>query len=142
MSYVDSYFEKVVKVLKVEGRGEEKYSEDSGSLCGYHREKKAHTFLRNSSYLEYSHRRFQQGGEFYAYDGILDLALSVVNGTLRTTFVERLHGYAKVVADYHELKGGKTTTIISNSGIDAVPIEMAMIAKDRGMNVIILTFNS
>ena len=63
----------------------------------------------------------------------------MVNGALRATFVERLHGYAKVVADYYDLKEGETITIISNSGINAAPIEMTMIAKDRGMKVIVLT---
>jgi len=82
---------------------------------------------------------FNRGGELYAYNGILDPALSVVNGALRTTFVERLHGYAKVVADYYDLKEGETIVIVSNSGINAVPIEMAMEAKKRGMNTIGVT---
>ncbi|MHA1860047.1 MAG: sugar isomerase domain-containing protein [Candidatus Asgardarchaeia archaeon] len=140
MSYVDSYFEKVVELLKIVREEEKGNIVKAAEVFAdtIERRKPIHFFATGHTQNTVIDV-FNRGGEFYAYNGILDPALSVVNGALRTTFVERLHGYAKVVADYYDLKEGEAITIISNSGINAVPIEMAMIAKDRGMKVIVLT---
>ena len=52
---------------------------------------------------------------------------------------ERLEGLAKYIIARYDLRPGGTIAIISNSGINPVPIEMARIASDAGMKVIAIT---
>jgi uncharacterized phosphosugar-binding protein len=56
-----------------------------------------------------------------------------------TSQMERLQGYAQVIADAQPMKAGDVAIVISTSGRNAVPIEMAMAARARGLKVIALT---
>lgn len=53
--------------------------------------------------------------------------------------VERLEGAAALILGHYRLRAGSTIIVISNSGINAVPIEAAMIAKDAGLTVAAIT---
>mgnify|MGYP003643508589 CR=1 FL=1 len=60
-------------------------------------------------------------------------------GPASSTKLERLPGLARVVFEQHDLRPGEVLTIVSNSGKNAVPIEMALLARGRGMKTIALT---
>jgi uncharacterized phosphosugar-binding protein len=52
---------------------------------------------------------------------------------------ERLEGLAKFILARYELRSDSVLAIISNSGINPVPIEMTMLAKESGVTVIGIT---
>lgn len=52
---------------------------------------------------------------------------------------ERLEGMAKYIFSRYELRPASVLAVISNSGINPVPIEMAMIGKSGGFKVIAIT---
>src|SRR5258707_6230310 len=52
---------------------------------------------------------------------------------------ERIEGVARFIVARYELRPGSVIAIISNSGINAVPIEMALLAKDAGLTTIAVT---
>lgn len=52
---------------------------------------------------------------------------------------ERIEGIAKVIAGRYDLQAGSVMIVISNSGINPVPIEMAMLSKEAGQTVIAIT---
>jgi uncharacterized phosphosugar-binding protein len=52
---------------------------------------------------------------------------------------ERIEGVAKIILGRYDLRPGSVIFIISNSGINAVPIEMATLCKDSGLTVIAVT---
>ncbi len=52
---------------------------------------------------------------------------------------ERLEGMAKIIASRFDLTAGSVLIVISNSGINAVPIEMAMLGKELGLTVTAIT---
>lgn len=56
-----------------------------------------------------------------------------------TSKIERLEGYAEVILDYTPIREGDVLIVVSVSGRNAVPIEMAKVAKERGVKVIAVT---
>lgn len=56
-----------------------------------------------------------------------------------TSRIERLQGYAEIVLDYTPIRAGDVLIVVSVSGRNAIPIEMAKIAKERGIKVIAVT---
>ncbi len=56
-----------------------------------------------------------------------------------TSAIERLEGYAEVLLDNHPIEKGDVLIVVSVSGRNAVPIEMAKIASERGIKVIGVT---
>jgi len=56
-----------------------------------------------------------------------------------STSIERTHGYAKAVLDNQPVQEGDVLILVSVSGRNVVPVEMAQEAKNRGMKVIGLT---
>lgn len=62
-----------------------------------------------------------------------------VNPARLTSGIERLEGYAKVVLDAYPIDTGDVLILVSVSGRNAVPIEMAKEAVARGIKVIGVT---
>jgi uncharacterized phosphosugar-binding protein len=52
---------------------------------------------------------------------------------------ERVEGVAKYLISRYEIQAGSVMGIISNSGINPIPIEMAMIGKAGGLTMIAIT---
>ena len=53
--------------------------------------------------------------------------------------VERLSGFAATLLAHYDLQAGDVMIIVSNSGINHLPIEIALESKTRGLTVIGLT---
>lgn len=56
-----------------------------------------------------------------------------------TSQIERLEGYAEIVLDHTPIRAGDVLIVVSVSGRNAVPIEMAKVAHERGVKVIAVT---
>ncbi len=57
----------------------------------------------------------------------------------KSSALERLPGYAKAILDLYPVEENDVFLIISNSGRNSAPVEMAMEAKKRGAKVICIT---
>jgi uncharacterized phosphosugar-binding protein len=52
---------------------------------------------------------------------------------------ERLSGYGAVLLGHYDLQPGDVIVVISNSGINPLPVEIAIECKERGLTVIAIT---
>lgn len=71
--------------------------------------------------------------------GILPGELMLHEKLNKSTYLERLEGYADILLNLYGVGEGDTIVIISNSGRNSVPVEMALGARARGANVIAIT---
>jgi uncharacterized phosphosugar-binding protein len=62
-----------------------------------------------------------------------------VHPTTMSSAIERLDGYGKMLLDTHPIKAGDVLILVSVSGRNAVPVELAQLAKERGIQVIGVT---
>lgn len=81
---------------------------------------------------------FHRAGGLMAVNAMLDPNLTAF-GTLQAGLVERTEGYAAVVLASFDVRPGEVVVVVSNSGINPVPIELAMEAKALGARVIAVT---
>lgn len=70
---------------------------------------------------------------------ILTSELTLVEHPTKSTFIERLPGYAEILIELYGVSEGDVVIIASNSGRNAYPVEMALSAKKLGAHVIALT---
>jgi uncharacterized phosphosugar-binding protein len=62
-----------------------------------------------------------------------------VKPTTISSAMEQMEGYARVILDNSPIKAGDVLILVSVSGRNAVPVEMAMLARERGIKVIGVT---
>lgn len=78
---------------------------------------------------------FHRAGGLVPVNAMLDVNLTIF-GSARATMVERLEGYAPSLLATYDVQPVDTVIIISTSGVNPVPIEVAELAHERGAFVI------
>ncbi len=79
---------------------------------------------------------FYRAGGTAAICAMLDSDLMLHGGAVKSSHYERMSGLAKPIFDRYGLTSNDVLLIASTSGINSVPIEMAMCAKEAGVPVI------
>jgi len=82
---------------------------------------------------------YYRAGGLAPVNAILFPALMQHEGPASSTKLERLPGLARIILEKQDMRPGEVLTVISNSGKNAVPIEMAHIARGHGLKTIALT---
>jgi len=62
-----------------------------------------------------------------------------IKPTTISSAMEQMEGYARVILDNSPMQSGDVLILVSVSGRNAVPVELAQIARDRGIKVIGVT---
>lgn len=70
---------------------------------------------------------------------VLDDLVMSVSGARRGGAIERVSGLADIVWDKYDIRPADVLLIVSNSGRNAMPIEMALRAKKEGVKTIAIT---
>jgi len=81
---------------------------------------------------------FHRAGSMLPLNPMLDANLTFL-GHLNATLLERTPGYGPVVIGSHDIRPGEVVVIVSNSGVNPVPIEAALAARERGARTVSIT---
>ena len=81
---------------------------------------------------------FYRAGGLVPFNAMLDVNLTIF-GSSRATLLERLEGYGPSLLTNYEVHPGEVVIVISNSGINPVPIEVAETARANGATVVAVT---
>ena len=79
---------------------------------------------------------FYRAGGTAPVCAMLDADMMLHEGAVKSSFYERKSGLAKPVFDRYLMTEKDVLLVASTSGINSVPIEMAMAAKDKGITVV------
>lgn len=97
-----------------------------------------HTFGTGHSHLIADEAFFRAGG-IAAINPILDERLVFLKGALESTRVERISGLARELIEQEHIGPDDVAIVISNSGRNNAPVEMALEMKSRGVKVVAIT---
>lgn len=97
-----------------------------------------HTFGTGHSHLIAEEAFFRAGG-IAAINPILDEQLVFLKGALESTRIERVPGFARSLIEKEQVGPSDCAILVSNSGRNNVPVEMALEMKSRGVKVIAIT---
>lgn len=70
---------------------------------------------------------------------MLTSELTLVEHPTKSTYIERLPGYAGILFELYGCDKGDVLLIASNSGRNAYTVEMALLAKEKGCTVVAVT---
>lgn len=139
MNAGETYFKELIKVFDKVQTTQMSAIEEAAAACAKALENHGmiYTFGTGHSHLLAEEIFYRAGGLAAVYP-ILDELLMLTHAA-RSSHMERLSGYAKLLLDEVEPAAGSIILIFSNSGRNSVAIEMAQEAKKRGLVVICIT---
>lgn len=70
---------------------------------------------------------------------ILTSELTMTDHPTKSSYIERLDGYASILGELYRIGAGDVVVIASNSGRNAYPVELALYARERGATTIAIT---
>jgi uncharacterized phosphosugar-binding protein len=82
---------------------------------------------------------FDRAGGLANMQPIFDSGLDYFSGSQRQSGFERLPGYAPIIVKDYDIKQGDVVIILSNSGRNPAPVQMALEVKKLGAIVVALT---
>jgi len=82
---------------------------------------------------------FHRAGGLVPVNTMTEPFLSPLTSPKKSGRLERLSGLAAILLDYHEPRPDEVLIIVSNAGINPVPVELALEAKKRELTVIAIT---
>jgi uncharacterized phosphosugar-binding protein len=88
---------------------------------------------------------FPRYGSYPGFHPIVELSLTYhtqvvgANGQRQAMFLERVEGLAERILENFTLDPADVMIVFSASGLTAVPIEMAQLARERGLHVVAVT---
>lgn len=137
---IDIVFQKGMEVVnKIKATQAEKLRKAGEMIGEAHRN--GHTF-----YVTGSGHSHTVAEEFYGRAGGLAFTVPIMTSELtlaehptKSSYIERLSGYAPILVDLYHIAKDDVVIIASNSGRNAYPIEMAIGAKEKGAYVIAIT---
>lgn len=134
--YSDSILEVIRKAEEVNAEALEKLI---GEMVRTVREDRMiHTFGTGHSHM-IGIEIFTRAGTLGNVNAVLDYDAITSQGARRSSLMERVPGISDIIFDLYEIRKGDIMIISSNSGRNAMPVEMAMRCQKEGVFTVALT---
>lgn len=82
---------------------------------------------------------FYRAGGLVNVNPILESGLMLHESASKSTALERLEGYGEIIFDFNNITNKDILFLFSNSGRNGVAIDLALIAKERGVKTVVIT---
>ncbi len=82
---------------------------------------------------------FYRAGGLVNVNPILESGLMLHESASKSTALERLEGYGEIIFDFNNINEKDILFLFSNSGRNGVAIDLALIAKERGVKTVVIT---
>lgn len=137
MSALEQFKKYVDDVLTEVWETQREKIEEAGKIVAETLEKDGiiHAFGTGHSHLVPEEVVYRAGG-LAAVNAILEPSLTGTEHVTKSEFTERMEGWGKIILDYHKPGPEDTLIVVSNSGRNAAPIEVAWEGQKRGLPVI------
>jgi uncharacterized phosphosugar-binding protein len=135
-----TYIDQIQQLLDRIRAGQAAAIGDAGTMVAETLQKSGiiHTFGTGHSHMIAEEAFFRAGG-LVPVNAILDGRIAFLDGALESTRAEREEGYARSLIEREQIAAGDIAIVISNSGRNTVPIEMALEMQERGVRTIAIT---
>jgi uncharacterized phosphosugar-binding protein len=97
-----------------------------------------YTFGSGHSSLLAAEGLFRAGG-LACVSAILEPTTTFAGGALAGTAIERMPGISRSVMARYGVAGGDVLVVFSNSGVNALPVELTEYCRDRGLTTVAIT---
>ncbi|AQS55766.1 SIS domain-containing protein [Novibacillus thermophilus] len=137
---IEAYFAKMQALLKDILKNEKDHMEQVSEkiVDSLKEDGVVHLFGAGHSHM-LTEEVFYRAGGLVPVHPILDTGLMLHEGAVRSSDLERMNGYGEIVMKHQDIRPGEVVFVISNSGRNPVPIEVALAAKEQGAFVVGLT---
>lgn len=138
---VDQFFGNVMAHIKTMEETQKGALSEAGKIIADAYKRRSRTFIFGSGHAALTVQEvFTRAGGLALYNPIFIPILHPSEYPYTSAFLmERISGLAEAAIESAPVKEGDVMVVISTSGRNHVPLEMAMEAKKRGMTVIVLT---
>ena len=82
---------------------------------------------------------FYRAGGLVQVNPILDSAIMLHEGAVKSSRMEKMEDYARLILDRYQVNENDLMFVFSTSGINGCPIEMVCYAKEKGMKTVAVT---
>ncbi|MBR3817731.1 MAG: SIS domain-containing protein [Clostridia bacterium] len=82
---------------------------------------------------------FYRAGGLVNVNPILESSLMLHESAAKSTELERLEGYGEILFSHHSIKCNDILFLFSNSGRNGVAIDLALIAREKGVKTVVIT---
>lgn len=134
------YFERITVLLtKIEAEQMDKINDAAGLIAtSLEDDGLLHLFGGGHSHILAEEVFFRAGG-FAPINPILDSMTMLHEGATKSSSLEKMHGIGGKILDRYVLNPGEVIVIASNSGINPLPIDVAIAAKEKGLKVVTIS---
>lgn len=140
MDITDKFFNKVKEILdRVEATQYENINKAAVIVADtIEKDGIVYTFGTGHSHCVAEEVIYRAGG-LAPFDAILEPSLTGTTDVVKSEQMERIEDISRVIMEHRRIKANDSMIIISNSGRNGAPVEMALQCRKRGIPVIAIT---